>query len=701
MKRILSSLILSTSEESFSHLRGASLRDTLPSLRAKRSNLVQRLPRSLCSLAMTILLLAMTIFVILACPGSVFAANSGNFSLSLWVNPTTSVASKTLIGKAEEFRVFTNATGFAGCQTKTTSWQTAAQAITQTLVVGTWSHIICTYDLVNLKVYVNGTLVATQALTSLPDDTANLLKIGQDDSSIGGYGFLSGSIDEFKFYNYALTSDDVKTEYNHGSSLALGALGTNSSYQSNASNQEYCIPGDLSACAAPVGRWNFEEGKDNTCVSGVNDVCDTSGSGNDGAWSGTGTHWTTGKIGKAGKFNGTDDSVATTNVFNFSTTNRVTREAWIKILGNGDADNSENSIMVAKDAWDYQKFYWNKSSLKLTVQTDWTGNTATVLAGNTSLKLNQWYHVATTYDGSNIIIYLNGVQDGIVAVVGTMRTATQPFTIGSLLSSIRFFNGSIDDVRIFNYARTPAQVAWDYNRGGPVGWWKFDECQGSVAHDSAGTNNGTITVATGNPIGTCTTASTFWGGTSGTGAGKRNSAPTFDGVDDYVDAGDPANGTLDPQEITVSTWIKTTQTSAGRIVWKWGGSASERSYLLSLGDITSGKIRFIAATGDGTVYTLLDSGISVNDGNWHHIVGTYDKTAGTIKLYIDGVLEQNGSLTGNIQNTSGSLTISLAGTPFNGSIDDVKIFNYALTPLQVKTEYNNGAVNFSPVTGSP
>jgi len=56
-----------------------------------------------------------------------------------------------------------------------------------------------------------------------------------------------------------------------------------------------------------------------------------------------------------------------------------------------------------------------------------------------------------------------------------------------------YFPGKIDHVRIYDYARTPAQIAWDYNRGAPVGWWKFDKGEGLTAYDSSGNeNNGTL-----------------------------------------------------------------------------------------------------------------------------------------------------------------------------------------------------------------
>ena len=127
----------------------------------------------------------------------VFATNTGQFTAEVWVNPTTSAASKAILGKSEELRIFTDASGYAGCQIKVTTWQTAATATTNALALNTWSHVACAYDKVNLKIYVNGVQMASQALTSAPDDTANVFSVGQDDSASTPYANLTGSVAHF------------------------------------------------------------------------------------------------------------------------------------------------------------------------------------------------------------------------------------------------------------------------------------------------------------------------------------------------------------------------------------------------------------------------------------------------------------------------------------------------------------------------
>jgi hypothetical protein len=100
---------------------------------------------------------------------------------------------------------------------------------------------------------------------------------------------------------------------------------------------------------------------------------------------------------------------------------------------------------------------------------------------------------------------------------------------------------------------TVVHVAYEFNRGKPIAYWSFDECQGSTIYDSAKSwngatsSNGTLIVGTGGAItatGTCAvSASSFWYNGS---SGKVNSAGSFDGTDDYINYGDVLDmGTTD------------------------------------------------------------------------------------------------------------------------------------------------------------
>jgi hypothetical protein len=219
-----------------------------------------------------------------------------------------------------------------------------------------------------------------------------------------------------------------------------------------------------------------------------------------------------------------------------------------------------------------------------------------------------------------------------------------------------------------------------------VGYWKFDEGSGNVAYDlSDYTNDGAIN-----------------GGPEWV-VGKIGAALEFDGSDDYVDCGNDPSLNINGK-ITVAAWVKTTSTAHGYFVSK--GTAWDEIGHYAIGQEYNVPLTFqfeIAGSG-GAVE--LDSNIAVNDGQWHHIAGTYDETV--IKVYIDGVEENtmtgSNSLTGS---AVGGLTIGQrgGGNIIGGIIDEVRIYNRALTEPEILAAMEGGegypyALGPNPADGS-
>ena len=198
---------------------------------------------------------------------------------------------------------------------------------------------------------------------------------------------------------------------------------------------------------------------------------------------------------------------------------------------------------------------------------------------------------------------------------------------------------------------------------GPVAWWKFDEGTGTIAHDSAGSNNGTIYGAT-------------W--TTGQIAG----ALSFNGTSNYVDCG---SGPSNYDNITVSAWMKT----------------STKGVLVS-NRYNSGSY--------GTWYSLYSSSIEIGDNSqggyrgitfntptlnnvWHHIV--YTKNGTSHAIYVDGSLDQTFTSNADISWVQ-PLFIGKRWNKsydvfwFNGIIDDVRIYNRALSTEEVALLYQQG-----------
>jgi hypothetical protein len=329
-------------------------------------------------------------------------------------------------------------------------------------------------------------------------------------------------------------------------------------------------------------------------------------------------------------------------------------------------------------------------------------------ASSANIPINKWTFVELTADGSNVRLYINGVFTGSAVYDGTLGGIGSYSTIiGAYRNNgARSFPGYIDDVKIFNYARTASQVAWDYNRGGPVGWWKMDECQGSTIHDSSGFgNNGTWSGAAGGTqttVGTCassTPAGAWYNGRTG----KRNASLNFDGTDDYIDVATSTVYQFNTNSFALSAWVKTSS-AGGYIINRYDYPNGTDSYYYLY--LSSGKPYFAVreSIAAGSHSASVYSATSINNNAWHHVVGVRDASTNTIYIYVDGVLKGSvdSSAVGDVVNT-GQLNIGANCTRayyygcesyFTGQIDDVQIFKYALTPIQIKNLYSGGAVRF-------
>jgi hypothetical protein len=85
------------------------------------------------------------------------------------------------------------------------------------------------------------------------------------------------------------------------------------------------------------------------------------------------------------------------------------------------------------------------------------------LNGPTALTSRRWTHLAATYDGTTLRIYVNGAQVASTPRTGTLATSSNPLNIGGDTIYAQYFDGRIDDVRIYNTARSAAQIQADMN----------------------------------------------------------------------------------------------------------------------------------------------------------------------------------------------------------------------------------------------
>lgn len=222
-----------------------------------------------------------------------------------------------------------------------------------------------------------------------------------------------------------------------------------------------------------------------------------------------------------------------------------------------------------------------------------------------------------------------------------------------------------------------------------VGHWKLDEISGSVAEDSTSNeNNGTV-VGTAIETGILGNARVFFSGSS-----------------DRVEVGDLSLYDFGNNEFTLSTWISTTDTPANNlgIIAKRDDTSNNNSYSLTLD--SNGFIDFSASSDGSTNSSQVSTSNPVNDGQWHLV--TITRSAQDYNLYIDGTLvDTNTSGISNIFSgvapfSIGNYSESLSwDRAFDGYIDDVKVFNYELTPEEVNDLFYNTPFDAFPPIFQP
>jgi hypothetical protein len=628
-------------------------------------------------------------------------AGSDDFSVSLWFKSSSATnpgSNEYLIDKLANF-----GWGIFATQTDgyirfgiddTVPWAPPDTAGNNTdYYDGTWHHAVATkIGTSRIDLYIDGKLAGfdTSLTTTGTLENSGPFVVGDIDA-IDNSSEFNGDIDEVKIYRYALSSDEVKIEYNLGKSQTLGALSTASDgiTPDNSAARGYCPPGDTTASCAPVGEWLFDEGTGTSAK-------DMAGS-NTGII--TGALWRTGKVGNALYFGGSNSYyVEAGDVLDSSLANSsASFEAWVNLASFASDDN----IIINKQAAYRLSIDQTTANVTLSMASGGgTGGTTTT----TALSANQWYHIVGVHNESTDTqyIYINGKLD----TTGTGKTSSIPdngnileFGRTSAFGGFGNTNGLVDNIRIYNYALSPAQVAWQYNRGRPVGYWQFDECQGTTAYDASGNgNNGTITPgASGNTAaGTCNsgTSTEMWD--DGT-TGKFNASLGFDGTNDYILSSNISSALQMRDDMSVSVWIKRSNLSNTdqTIVAKISNSA-DYDWWFAI-DVAACNDKLVIYADAPASFSACSTG-SVADTEWHHVA--WIRNGATNTFYIDGKPAGTATLSSNQFNnwapaSGGGIWIgghtTFGSEYFSGNIDDVRIYNYALTATQVKLLYNGDA----------
>jgi len=540
-----------------------------------------------------------------------------------------------------------------------------------------WHYFTGTYDSATgqKKLYMDGTLRSTTNISgNISADTGPLFFARRECCTDS----FSGQLDDVRIYNRALSAEEI---------LYLFSLGVPDTVSPS-------VPTGLSAAAVSYSQINLSwtDSTDNVGVAGYKvERCQGSGcssfvqigapsdtSFSDmGLISNTTYNYRVRATDAAGNLSGYSSVAgATTQIISCSA---VGSNAFFGCYYNS-ASPGAFTTLAATRADSAINFNWGTGSPDPAITSDlfsarWTGD-FNFYAGNNTFT-------AVSDDG--IRFYIDGALipfdqgNGWKDQTQTTYTATQLMTAGTHRIKVEYYENS---------AEASAQFSWLQPISGLIGWWKMDEnpaIHNSVIADSTGNGNNGI-------------LSTGDGSTNKSVAGQIDRALTFDGVNDAVQI--PDSNLLDVPQITISAWVRkiSNAPSWGMIAARQAGTSYGDNWILFYNSSANDEYRFSAQ--GGTNLKLYRNGIQISDntvssnndiGQWVHIVGTAE---GVIPPETSAVCIGGGA---------NSSTRNCDSEYSNAVIDDVRIYNRALSQTEIQSIYDGGAPPSDPtnLTATP
>ncbi len=568
-----------------------------------------------------------------------------SITMVAWFKTNTVSGARSIITKGSSGQAFNYGFGLNG--TSIFSRHHSGDNISSAVVVttGVWHQLAIVNNGSRDYFYYDGVLVDSIAYTS---NSTNDLPLTIGATCVGASctsraDKFNGLLDEVRIYNRALSADEISRLYKiQKPKISSGINNT-----------------------GLVGYWPLDEGSGTRAE-------DVSFNTNKGTING-GT-WVAGKNGKALSFNGSSDYVLVSDNSNVQQANVRSISVWIKpnslsetvprILNEYEGGSTGWSLVLRGSG----------DTFPNSIDMSFNGNYSRATPSGGINSTSSWLHIVVVMSSTATInnIYLNGVDQTLqdTASNAIINGSTVGFSIGARTDPARYFNGSIDDVRIYNRALSAAEVKALYegsvasvvnksktNRitDGLVGYWTFDgnKIAGVTAYDSSTNgNNGTMS---GGPTPTI---------------GKIGQALSFDGSDDYISLGSSVNlGTTH----SISLWVKSDATAGNRSFLRGAAAGNFLRYTTSQYQYRENGS---TATKAGTLTTSI----------WKHVVVIREEM--TVTFYEDGVSLGTSSLT-----TNNNQSVDYLNAPenfFDGSLDDVRIYNRALSSDEVKALYQMG-----------
>jgi probable HAF family extracellular repeat protein len=414
---------------------------------------------------------------------------------------------------------------------------------------------------------------------------------------------------------------------------------------------------------------------------------------NDGSNAGSVT-FAPGKVGQAMHFDGSSNSfVSLGNDPSISPTQQISIEAWVKpnfVLQTGlDAFASKRDGCGANRSYLLGMFHGETGPDGVGTLIFSASVAGDDVLSNTKLPNDgEFHHVAGTYDGQAMRLYLDGQLVGEKPHTGAIPTTSDPAYVGLQSGCQDRAAVDIDELTIYNRGLSSDEVQAIADSGAAGKCNCTPPPAGSV---SAWTGDGTLEDAVGSNHGTNGGGVSFSSGK----VGQALHLSTTSGS--YVDLGN-APSMSPAAQVTVEGWIKpdfSVNNVVDTVISKRDGCGSNRSYSLQVSkgalipSYTLGTIVWSASFAGDDVHSNVPF---PNDGQFHHLAGTYDGQV--MRLYLDGVLVGDRARTAPIAVTSDPAFIGLnsgCGHLSAADIDEVTLYERALSPSEIQTIVGAGS----------
>jgi len=564
-----------------------------------------------------------------------------------------------------------------------------------------WHHIVITYDNGAAVIYIDGNVVTwltSPSINSIAYSASYNPFFGSVNSGGAGANAYDGLLSNAAIFNQVISAEDVLYLYNGGTPQ------TNISFE-------------------PVSWWKLDN-----LTTGIQDFGSASNNGtNNGATAVSSSvavdQWNFDNVSQAQTpdwssaldftgVNGVYVDVANDSSINFTSAFSV--GFWFKTTSSAVMYTSHGG---SGDIKYYIQWYQPINRLRLTI---YDGSGVSVDVDNTQVfDDGNWHHLAFTTDGTTsadqVIVYFDGKAlptTGTLSNSGIKSTAGS-LKIGAYVTTQNTFNGELSNFATWNSVLSSANIETLYNSGqpetaissSPVSWYKLDNTASGIQDSGSASNNGTNNSTTETQTNVWTPRlngeSTTLPSTALVSSDLQFESPysnfslDFDGTNDYISTGldlDSYNS------FSISTWVKADTLASNKMVcaqYRKGSSFSNSSWVLYI-EAPGGTpyMTFYIFSGGSAI--LAGKNTVLSTGQWYHIAATWDGS--TSKLYINGVKETTegtvSSMNSTIVNTLIGASNDSAGTGttgfWDGNIDEVAIWNSALTQAQISQVYNNG-----------